>query len=72
MDLGNPTKTVVHCLLNGRMTCLGHRDASPMVSALLCIVTHWTRPIVNHDINYRVFVIHQATIIHGLSILSGY
>ena len=21
-----------------------------MVSALMCIVTHWTRPIMNHDI----------------------
>ena len=62
----------MHYLLNGGMTCLGHQDGSPMVSALLCIVTYWTRPIVDHDINYQVFMIHQAAIIYGLSTLRGY
>ena len=50
MDLGNPVEVVVHCFLIGGMVCLGRWDEFPMVSALVYIVTHWTRPMVNHDI----------------------
>ena len=37
MDLGNPLKVIVHYLLIGGMTSLGHRDGVPIVSALACI-----------------------------------
>ena len=45
MGLGNPLEVVVHYLLIGGMIGLGYRDGFPMVSALVCLVTHWTRPI---------------------------
>ena len=48
MDLG--IKTIVYDLLIGRMTYLDHWDEFPMMSALMCMVTHWIRPIVNHDV----------------------
>ena len=32
------------------MIGLGHQDRFPMVSALVCMVTHLTRPMVSHDI----------------------
>ena len=38
MDLGNPIETVVHYLLIGGMTCLGHQDGFPMVSALVYVM----------------------------------
>ena len=50
MDLGNPFEVVVHHLLIGGMTDLGHQDKVIMVSALVCIVTLWTRLIVSHDV----------------------
>ena len=40
MGLGNSLKTVVHHLLIGGMVGLGYRDGFPMVSALMCMVTH--------------------------------
>ena len=39
MDLGSQVETIVHHLLIGGMTCLGHRDGFPMVSAL--VYTSW-------------------------------
>ena len=50
MKLSNSFKAIVHYILIGRMTGLGHRDEIPMVSALVCIVTHWIRLTVSHDI----------------------
>ena len=32
------------------MTCLDHWDEFPIVSAVVCMVTHWTRLMVNHDV----------------------
>ena len=43
-----------------------------MVRALVRIVAHWIAPIVNHNISYWVVMIHQITILHGLSTLRGY
>ena len=37
--------------LIGRMVSLGHRDGFPMMSALKCMVTYWTGPIVNHNVS---------------------
>ena len=39
MDLGNPFKVVVNCLLTGGMIGIGHRDEVLMVSALVCTIT---------------------------------
>ena len=78
MDLGNLIETVVHHLLIGGMTCLGRRDGFHMVSALVYMMytsvydVHWTRPMMNHDARLSIVMIHQATILHGLSTLRGY
>ena len=48
MDLDNLVETIVHHILIGRMTCLGHWDEFPIVSALVYVM-HWTRPTMNHD-----------------------
>ena len=37
------------------------------VSTLEGIVTHWTRPMVNHDVKLSIVMIYQATLLHGLS-----
>ena len=50
MGLGNPLEVVVHHLLIGGMTGLGYRDRFPMVSALVCMIAHWTEPMVSHDL----------------------
>ena len=52
MDLGNPFETIVDYLQIGGMTCFGYQDRFPIVSALVCIVTHWIRPMVTHNIGY--------------------
>ena len=70
MELGNPTNTIVHDLLIGGITYLGHQDDFPMVSALVYMVTYEIKPIVNH--NYLVVIIHQATILCKLSTLKRY
>ena len=38
MNLDNPFDTVVHYLLIGGTTCLGHRDGFPMVSVLVHMI----------------------------------
>ena len=38
MDLGNPSKTIIHYLLIGKMTCLGRWDEFLMVSALVYVM----------------------------------
>ena len=50
MGLGNPLEVIVHHFLIGGMVSLGYRDGLLMVSALVCMVTHWTRPIVSYDL----------------------
>ena len=72
MDLGNLVETIVHCLLIGEMTCISLRDGFSMVSALVCMVTYWTGLMVNRNIRLLIVMIHQATILHGLSIYRGY
>ena len=59
MGLGNPLEVVVHYLLIGGMIGLGYRDGFPMVSALVCMVTHWTGPMVSHDL--RLSSSHDLT-----------
>ena len=59
MCLGNPLEVVVHHLLIGGMVGLSYQDEFPIVSALMCMVTHWTRPTVNHDL--RLSSSHDLT-----------
>ena len=36
---------------------MGHRDGVPMVTTLVCMVTHWISLMVSCDIGYRVVMI---------------
>ena len=69
MNLSNPIESIMHYILIGGMTYLSHRDGFPMVSTVACIVMHWIRLIVNHDVRLSIVMIHQATLLHGLSTL---
>ena len=40
----------MHYLLIRGMASLGHKDRVPVVSALMYIVTHWTRLVVSYDV----------------------
>ena len=52
------------------------------ISSLLVMITlgldmyignaHWIRPTMNHDARLSIVMIHQASILHGLSTLRGY
>ena len=59
MDLGIPLKVVMHHLLIGRIVGLGYQDGFSIVSALVCIVTHWTGPMVSH--NLKLSSSHELT-----------
>ena len=59
MGLGNSLEVVVHHLLIGRMVGLRYRDGFPMVSALKCMVTHRTGPMVSY--NLRLSSSHNLT-----------
>ena len=50
MGLGNPLEVIVHHLLIEGMVGLSYRDEFSMVSALVCMVTHWIRHMVSHDL----------------------
>ena len=50
MDLDNPLEVIVHYLIIRGKIGLSYWDQFPMVSALVCMVTHWIEPIVNHDL----------------------
>ena len=52
---------------NLRVDLLGHCDDFSMVSTLVCMVTHWTEPVVHYNIDYQVVMIQQATIVYKLS-----
>ena len=67
MDLGNLYETITHYLIIRGMNYFSHRDGFPMINAQMCMVTHWTRPKINHDIVYRVDMIHQTIMLHELS-----
>ena len=50
MDLSNPFEVVLHHLLIGGMTDLGHWDEVLIISALVCTVSCWARLTMSHDI----------------------
>ena len=57
--LKQPIKGCNHHLLIGGMTSLGYWDGFPMVSALVCMVAHWTGPMMSHDL--RLSSSHNLT-----------
>ena len=50
MSLGNPLEVVVHHLLIGEMVGLSNWDCFPIMSALVCMVTHLIGPMVSHHL----------------------
>ena len=50
MDLGNLVETIVHYILFGEWIVVAFGMEFPMVSVLVCTVTHWIRLTVSHDI----------------------
>ena len=60
MDLGNASDVTMHYPLIEGITYLGCLDGFPMVNALICMVTHWIRPMVSHDIGYREVMISPS------------
>ena len=50
MDLGNPFEVVVHYLLIRGIVSLDYWDRFPMVSVLVCMVTHGEGHTVGHDV----------------------
>ena len=59
IGLGNLLEVVVHHLLIEGMTGFGYQDWFPMVSALVCMVTHWIRPTISYDL--RLSSSHDLT-----------
>ena len=55
MGLGNPLEVVMHHLLIGGMVGLSYQDGFLMVNVLVCMVTHWIKPRVNHDVRLSGF-----------------
>ena len=52
-------EVVVHHLQIGGMIGLGYQDGFPIVSALICMVTHWIGHTVSHDL--RLSSSHDLT-----------
>ena len=52
MDLCNQFETIVHYLLIGGVTGIGHWANFHMVSTLVCMFTHWKEHVVNNNIEY--------------------
>ena len=50
MDLGNPIEIIMHYPLIGGMIYLGCRERISMVSTLVCMGTHSTKPTINHHV----------------------
>ena len=59
MNLSNSFKDVKRYLIIRGMYGLGSRNKVLIVSALVCMVTHWTRLMVIHDV--RLLGIHEFT-----------
>ena len=51
MGLGNPLETIVDHLLIRGIASLDNWDGFPTVSALVCMVAHWTWPTMSRDIS---------------------
>lgn len=64
MELDNPFETITHYFLIGGKTCLNHRDEFLMVSTLWYITIYWIRPMVSHNIDYRIVMTHSYFNLH--------
>ena len=62
----------MHHLLFRGIACLDRKDEFSIMSALVCMIIHWTRSMMNHDIRLLVVMIYQITILHELSTLREY
>ena len=49
----------MHDLLIRGMASIGHQDEVPMMSVLVCTITHWIRVMINHNI--RLLGSHDFT-----------
>ena len=54
MDLDNLIETVVYYFLIGGITCLDCWDEISIMSALVCMVTHWIRLTMNHEVRLLI------------------
>ena len=59
MGLDNPLEAIVHHFRIGGMASLDYWDGFSMVSALVCMVAHCTRPMVSYDL--RLLSSHDST-----------
>ena len=59
MGLCNPLEVIKHHLLIGQMFGFDHRDGFPIMSALVCMVTHWIGPTMSY--NLRLSSSHDFT-----------
>ena len=57
--LGNPLEVVVHYLLIGGTTGLDYQDEIPMISTIVCTITHYTGLMMSYKI--RLSVCHDFT-----------
>ena len=72
MDLDNLIKIEVLLPLNLRDGLSCRRDGFSMTSVLVCMVTHWTWPMVNYDIRLSGCHDSSSYYVDGLSNLRGY
>lgn len=70
--MGNPVATLVYCLIIKGITCLSFQDEFFIMSALMCTITYWTKPTVNYKVRFSIVIIHQTTMLYGLSTLREY
>ena len=66
----NPVETVVHYLPIGGMTILAVGMVFHGECTIICDA-HWIGPMMNYVVRLSIVMIHQATILHELSILKG-
>ena len=60
INLGNPSKTIVHYLLSGGMTYIGNQDRVSIVNSLVCMVKHWIR-LICAQLVYVLLIDVQST-----------
>ena len=58
MDLGNPSKTVVHYLLIEGMICFSHWDGFSHDEYTSIYDAYWIGPMVNDNVRISIVMIH--------------
>ena len=59
MNLDYPFEAIGYHILSRGIISFNHQDEILMVNKLVCMVTHWTKPNVSHDI--RLLGSHDFT-----------